>query len=156
MATLNKFNAFLEDFAEKVHNMGSDAHKFLLTNTVPNAADVTVDTVTGTCTVEATSNAPEIAAGSGYTKGGIAPTITSSAQSGGVYKLVLADATWTASGGTIGPFRYIVWYNDTGGAAATRPAVGWYDYGSAITLNDGETFTLDFDPTNGVLQGTLT
>jgi hypothetical protein len=152
MAAFVKFNAFVEDLAEKKHDLGADTLKVLLTNTAPVAGDTHVDTVTTPCTVEATSNGVEVAAGNGYTKGGNQATVSSSVQSGGTYKLVLADpATWTAAGGTIGPFRYAVLYNETGGAAATRPVIGFWDYGSSVTLQIGETFTVDFDPTNGVL-----
>ena len=152
MATFTKFNCFVEDVAEKKHNLGSDTFKVLLTNTAPNAADVRVDTDLSVCTVEATSNAPEVAAGNGYTKGGNSAAISSSAQSGGLYKLVLADpATWTASGGTIGPFRYPVLYYETAGTSDARLPVGFWDYGSSITLQIGETFTADMDPTSGVL-----
>ena len=71
--------------------------------------------------------------------------------SSGTYKLVLADpATWTAAGGSIGPFRYAVLYNDSPTSPAD-PLIGWWDYGSSITLATGETFTVDFDPTSGVL-----
>lgn len=152
MAAYVKFNCFVEDVTEKVHNLGSDTLKILLTNTAPNVADTHVDTVLTPCVVEATSNAVELAAGSGYAKGGTQATITSSSQTGGTYKLVLADVVFTAAGGTIGPFRYVVLYNETAGAAATRQVIGYYDYGSSITLNDGETFTVDFDPTTGAIQ----
>ena len=152
MATYTKFNCFVEDLAEKVHNLGADVLKVLLTNTSPNAGDTVVDTTGGVCVVKAVSNANEIAAGNGYTKGGSQATIVSSQQSGGVYKLVLNDVIFTASGGSIGPFRYVVLYNETGGTAATRPVIGYYDYGSSITLNNGETFTVDYDPTNGAIQ----
>lgn len=152
MATFTKFNSFVEAVAEKVHNLGSDTMMVLLTNTAPVAADTYVDTVSSPCIIGPSSSAVEVAAGFGYTKKGNSAAISSSAQSGGLYKLVLADpATWTASGGSIGPFRYVVLYNDTGGAAATRPVIGFWDYASSITLGVGETFTADMDPTTGVL-----
>ena len=138
MATFSKFNCFTKDVAEKVHNLGADTLKVLLTNTAPTASN----------TVKA--NLTEISAGNGYTAGGTAASITSSAQSSGTYKLVLADVVFTAAGGSIGPFRYAVIYNDTPTSPAD-PLIGWYDYGSSITLADGETLTVDFDPTNGVL-----
>jgi hypothetical protein len=137
MATLNKFNSFVEDLAEKVHNLGADTLKVALTNTAPVAGDLTWNTTAH----------PAPAAANGYTAGGNTITISSSAQTSGTYKLVLADTVFTASGGTIGPFRYAVLYNST----AAAKGIGWYDYGSSITLNDAETFTVDFDGTNGVL-----
>lgn len=151
MASFNKFNCFVEDLAEKVHNLGSDTLRVMLTNTSPNAADTIVDTDETVCQVQATSNANEIAAGNGYTKKGPAVTISASAQSGGTYKAVATDVVVTATG-AVGPFRYVVLYNDTAGTSATRPVIGWWDYGSSISLANGETFTVDFDPTNGVLQ----
>lgn len=139
MATYNKFQAFVENLAEKVHALDVDTLKVLLTNTVP----------VNTNTVKA--NLTEISAGNGYAAGGTQATVSASAQSGGTYKLVLADVVFTASGGSIGPFRYAVLYNDTPTSPA-KPLIGFWDYGSSITLNDGETFTVDFDGTNGVLQ----
>lgn len=137
MAAFNKFNSFVEALAEKVHNLGSDTLKVMLTNTAPVATN----------TVKA--NLTEIAAGNGYTAGGNTATVTSSAQTSGTYKLVLGDpATWTATGGSIGPFRYAALYNDT---ATNDELIGWWDYGSAVTLADGESFAVDFDPTTGVL-----
>lgn len=136
IATFNKFNAFVEDLAEKVHNLGSDTLRIMLTNSAPVAAN----SVKGDLT--------EISAGNGYTAGGTAATISSSAQTSGTYKLVLADVVFTASGGTIGPFRYAVLYNDT---SASDSLIGWWDYGSSITLATTETFTVDFDGTTGVM-----
>lgn len=136
MATFNKFESFVEAVAEKVHNLGSDTLKVLLTNSAPVATN----------TVKA--NLTEISAGNGYTAGGTAATISSSSQTSGTYKLVLADVVFTASGGSIGPFRYAVLYNDT---ATNDELIGWWDYGSSITLASGETFTVDFDATTGVL-----
>lgn len=139
MAAFSKFNQFVQDLAHKVHNLGSDTIKVLLTNTAPVAANAVKADLT------------EISAGNGYTAGGSAATISSSGQTSGNYKLVLADVVFTASGGTIGPFRYAVVYNDTPTSPAD-PLIGFYDYGSSITLQIGETFTVDMDATNGVLQ----
>lgn len=152
MATYNKFNSFVETIAEKIIDLGADTMMVLLTNTAPVAGDIQVDTTTTPCTVKATSNALEVAAGNGYTKKGNQAAGSTSAQTAGTYKLVLADpATWTASGGTIGPFRYAVLYSDTALTTATRPVVSWWDYGSSITLQIGETFTVDLDGAAGVL-----
>lgn len=136
MAAFNKFNSFVEALAEKAHNLGSDTLKVMLTNSAPIASN----------TIKA--NLTEISSGNGYTAGGATPTISSSSQTSGTYKLVLADVSWTASGGSIGPFRYAVLYNDT---ATNDELIGWWDYGSSLTLASGETFTVDFDPTAGVL-----
>ena len=137
MATYNKFQAFVEALAEGKHNLGSDTLKVYLSNATPDAAADAIKT-----------DLAEISAGNGYTAGGNTCSITSSSQTGGTYKLVLADpATWTATG-AIGPFRYAVLYNDT---SANDDLIAWWDYGSSITLNNGDTFTVDFDPTTGVL-----
>jgi hypothetical protein len=140
MAVFNKVNCFVEDVAEKVHNLAADTLKAALTNTAPTAAS----------TVWSVVNFPEPTTGtSGYTAGGNTLSITSSGQDpAGTYKLKLGDTVFTASGGVIGAFRYVVLYNDT---AATKPIIGYYDYGSSITLADTETFTIDFDLSNGVL-----
>jgi hypothetical protein len=138
MATFNKIYAFVEDVAEKVHNLGSDTLKVALSNTAPTTAS----------TVWSVANFPAPAAANGYTAGGNTPAISSSAQTTGTYKLTLADTVFTATAGGIGPFRYAILYNDT---AASDQIIGWYDYGSSITLNDTETLTVDFDVTNGVL-----
>jgi hypothetical protein len=135
MATFNKFNCFVEDIAEKVHNLGSDTLKIMLTNTAPVATNTVPSDIT------------EISAGNGYTTGGASVTISSSAQTSGTYKLVLADVTFTASGGAFPTARYAVLYNST----ATK-LIGWYDYGSGgFTLASGESITVDFDATTGVL-----
>lgn len=94
------------------------------------------------------ANITQLANTNGYTTGGTAASITSSAQSSGTYKLVLGDVTFTASGGSIGPFQYVVLYNDT---AAADELIGWYDYGTALTVTNGNSFTVDFDAAAGVL-----
>lgn len=135
MATFNKFYSFSEALAEKVHNLGSDTLMVALTNTVP----VNTNTVL--------ANITQIAGSGGYTTGGTAATTSSSAQTTGTYKLVLADVVFTSTG-TLGPFRYVVLYNTT---ATNDELIGWYDYGSAITPANLETFTTDFDASAGVL-----
>jgi hypothetical protein len=143
MASYNKHQIFPEDLAEKIHNLSADTLKILLTNSAPLATN----------TIK--SNLTEISAGNGYTAGGTAASITSSGHTSGTYKLVLGDVVFTASGGTIGPFRYAELYNDTPTAnsqgANADPLIAWWDYGSSITLADGESFTVDFDGTTGVL-----
>lgn len=139
MATFNKFQSFVEALAEKKHNLGSDTLKLYLTNTAPDAAADAVKADLPT----------ELSAGNGYSAGGPTVTISSSAQTGGTYKLVVADVTITASGGSVGPFRYFVLYNDT---ATNDELIGYYDYGSSITLANGESITVDFSATNGALQ----
>jgi len=133
MAAFNKFQSFVEKLAEKVHNLGSDTLTIALTNSAPVATNNQLTDITQISYTNCSARTI---------------TITSSAQTSGTYKLILADLILTASGGTVGPFRYIVIYNDT---AANDELIGWYDYGSALTLQDGETFTIDFDGTNGVL-----
>ena len=141
MAAFNKFNQFVEDLAKKVHNLGvgADTLKVMLVN---SPAPVATNSIK--------ANLTEIAAGSGYTAGGAALTISASAQTGGTYKLTINDVTITAAGGNIGPFQYVVLYNDTPTSPAD-PLIGWYDYGTPITITNGNSFTVDFDGANGVL-----
>ena len=136
MASFNKFQPFVENLAEKVFNLGADTLKVLLTNSAPAAANGVKSDLT------------EISSGNGYTAGGATASISSSAQTSGTYKLVLGDVTITASGGSIGPFRYAVLYDDT---AASDQLINFWDYGSSITLADGESITVDFDASAGVL-----
>jgi hypothetical protein len=131
MATFTKFDVFTENLAEGVHNLGSNTLKVMLTNSAPLVTN----------TVRA--NLTEISAGNGYTAGGATVTVTSSAQSSGVYSLVGNDVVFTASGGSVGPFRYAVLYNDTPTSPAD-PLIAFWDYGSSVTLASGETLTVDF------------
>lgn len=136
MASFNKFNSFVSDLAQKVHNLNSDTLKILLTNTTPVATN----------TIK--SNITEIAAGNGYIVGGVAAAFVSGTDTAGTYRLILSPAAWTASGGSVGPFEWAVLYNST---AANGNLIGWWDYGTAITLTNGNTFTVALDQTNGVL-----
>lgn len=140
MATFTKFEGFVEAVAEKVHNLGSDTLKVILTNTLP---DSTLTKATAILT-----GITQISGTNGYTTNGTAATTSSSVQTSGTYKLVLADVTFTASGGSFGTFRYAVLYNST---ATNGELIGFWDYGAAVTLTDGNSFIVDFDGTNGVL-----
>lgn len=137
MATYNKFLQFTKDLIDGVHDFDQHTFKILLTNTAP----VNTNVVKGDLT--------EISAGNGYTAGGSAVTITTSTSSGTAKATVSSDVVFTASGGAIGPFRYVVLYNDTASTPA-KPLIAWWDYGSSITLNNTETLTADFDQTNGL------
>lgn len=134
MASFNKYQKGVEALVESI-NAGSDAWKVALSNRTPVvASDATL------------SDASEISAGNGYTAGGNAATTASSSQTGGTYKLVLNSPTaWTATGGSIGPFQYAILYDST-----TDNLIGYWDYGSAVTLSVGETFTVVLDGTSGV------
>jgi hypothetical protein len=138
MATFNKFNQFVEDLAKKVHNLNADTLKVALTNTAPAAGNALFSDIT------------EITAQNGYAAGGAAASFSSGAQSSGTYKLVLNDVTFTASGGSFGPFRYVVLYNSTP-TSPLKPLIGYYDYGTGITVTTGNSFTVDLDQANGVL-----
>jgi hypothetical protein len=130
MATYNKFHQFTDDLCSAVHNFASDTIKAYLSNATPSASGDSVK-----------ADLAEIGAGNGYSAGGVTVTVTSVTQSSGTCSVAVSDpAVITASGGTIGPFQYVAFYNDT---SASDSLICWYDYGSAITLADGETFTID-------------
>jgi hypothetical protein len=136
--TFNKFNDYSEQKNRGVHNWGAHVFKWALTNTAPTAANTVLADIT------------QIAAGNGYTTGGTTTTAAIS-ETGGTTTVTLTEVVFTASGGSMGTFRYAVLYNDT----ATSPAdalVGWIDYGAAITLGAGETFTIR---ANNASPGTL-
>lgn len=131
MATFNKFNSFVEALAEKVHNLGSDTLTVALTNSSPLATNTQL------------SNITEIAytnIQNGTTTGRNLTSVTSS-QTSGTYTLDAADLTLTATG-TVPDFRYVVLYNNT---ATNDELIGWYDYGSTVSLLNGETFTITWD-----------
>jgi hypothetical protein len=134
MATYVKFQPFVEALAEKVHNLGSDQLKIALTNSAPNATDATLSQITEVSYTNLSSRDL---------------TTSTSAQTSGTYKLVIADITLTSTGGTTGPFQYVVIYNDT---STSDNLIAYFDYGSALTLGAGESLVVDFDGTDGLLQ----
>lgn len=145
MATFNKLNGFVEHLSEGVHNLGSDQLVIALSNTAPASEGTNPNSSTAACVL---ANVTQVAYTNLSTRN---ITTSTSAQTSGTYKLTLTDLVLTSSGGSTGPFRYIYIYNDTSTSPAD-PLIGYYDYGSALTLNDSETLTIDFDDTNGVLQ----
>lgn len=136
MATYNKFQNFVEDLGKGVHQLHAAGHllKVYLSNAAPSAS---LDAVK--------ADLAEISAGNGYTAGG-EDAQNDYTETTGTGTLTCVDIVWTASGGTIGPFQYAVLYNDTP-ASPLDPLIAWWDYGSATTLQVGETFTVDFGAT---------
>lgn len=134
MATFQKFNQFVEDIAKGVHNLSTGQLKVALTNTAPVAANSVYADLTSPL---ATTNL------SGATPFNV--TTTSAEQTSGTLSLVLVDLTLTATG-AVGPFRYVVLYNDTPTSPAD-PLIGFYDYGSSVTMANTETFLIDFAAT---------
>jgi hypothetical protein len=135
MASYVKYEVFVEDLIEGIHDFDAHTFKVALTNAAPNVA-----THTGLADIT------ELSAGSGYTAGGGTTTISTS-RSGGTAKAAATDVTFTASGGSIGPFRYAVLYNDS---STSDKLIAYWDYGTNLTVTTGNSFTVDFDPTNGI------
>lgn len=133
MAAFNKFNQFVEDLGDGVHQLKSTGHtlKVYASNATPDAALDLVKT-----------DLAEITAENGYPAGG-SDVQNDASESSGTLTVTGVDVVWTASGGSFGPLRYVVLYNDTP-TSPTDPLIGWWDYGSSVTVNDGETFTTDF------------
>jgi hypothetical protein len=139
MASFNKFEVFTTDLCTKVHNLNSDTLNVYLSNATPSASADSVK-----------ADLAEITIQNGYT--GPVDTQNTGSGSSGTYTVSGTKVVITASG-TVGPFQYVVLYNDTPTSPAD-PLVGWWDYGSAVTLAAGETFTVKFnnsDTTGSIL-----
>jgi len=133
--TMSKFNCFVADLGLKLHNLNTDTLKVLLTNVAPVATNAVVGDLT------------DISAGNGYSAGGPSVGSTAFSQTSGTAKLTGSNVVVTATG-AVGPFRYAALYNYT---ASGKNLIGWLDYGSSITLANTDTFTITWDPTNGIL-----
>jgi len=140
MAAFNKVNIFVQDLASGKHQMQTGTahvYKVYLTNTAPVATNTVYNTPA------------DLSTANGYTAGGASVGTITGSQTSGTFKFIGGtDPSWTASGGSIGPFEYAVLYNST---ASGTPLIGWWDYGTAITLTNGNTFTVDIDQVNGIL-----
>lgn len=133
MASFVKFDVFALNIGDGVHDLSADALTLVLSDTAPDGA---TDTVLADLVLIAEEN--------GYTATALANV--SFTESGGTASLSADDVTWTASGGSFGPFRYVCLYNDTPTSPAD-PLIGYWDYGSSITVADGESFVADFGTT---------
>lgn len=144
MAAYNKFNLFTQDVCEGVHNFKSGGQTFavMLSNTAPVATNHLYGDI----------SANELTTTGGYTVGGITSAMSDSSSSG-TEKVLATNVTWTGSGAGMGPFRYVVVYNQTP-TTPLKPLVCWFDFGSSISLNAGDTFTVSFDASNGLFQMT--
>lgn len=141
MAVFNKYNQFVADLASGVHQLQTGTTHVLrvaLSNTAPSAAHATRSQIT------------ELSTGGGYTSGGISVGTITGSQTGGTFTLNGGtDPVWTGSGAGF-TARYAILYNDTPTSPAD-PLIGWWDYGSSVTIAAGETLTVDLDQVNGIL-----
>ena len=136
MAAFNKFNVFARDVGQSVHNLQAAGHllKVYASNVAP---------IAGTHAVK--SDIAEITAQNGYPAGG-SDIQNDYTLVGAVGQCTGVDVQWIGTGGSFGPFRYIILYNDTP-TSPLDPLIGWWDYGSSITVLDTQTFTTDFGAT---------
>lgn len=130
MVAFNKFQSFVGELGLGSHDLNTHTCKVGLTNTQPNATD------------DIWGNITEISAGNGYTAGGEDSQNTYS-ESGGTGTMVGTKVVWTATG-AVGPFQYVVLYNDTQ-SSPVKPLIGWWDHGSAVSLSNGETYSVKFN-----------
>lgn len=135
MPQLQKFQDFAEQVLRAKHDFGSHVFKVALTNTAPAATATVLADITQV-------------SGGAYTAGGYVLDGVTLTETGGTAKVAITDEVITSSGGSIGPFRYAVVYNDS---SSGKPLVGFVDRGDSITLLDGEEVKVDFDPAAGVL-----
>lgn len=139
MASFNKFQQFVQDLAEKVHNLSTDQVEIYLSDATPSASADAVK-----------ADLAEIGTGNGYT--GPQDTQNTGAEATGTYTLTGTKVVITASGGSIGPFRYVVLQNTTP-TSPLDPLIGWWDYAGELTLLTGESFSVKFN--NSDTTGTI-
>jgi hypothetical protein len=138
MPTLTKFYSFVEALHEKQHSLSSDSLKWILTSDAPSLSWTQLSNVTG-----------QLSTANGYTQNDKVMTVTSSAQSLGLYTMICSNVTWTASGGNLGSgsFRYGILYNET---STSDLLIGFLDYSYLVTVASGQTFSLEFDAVAGL------
>lgn len=139
MATYNKFQDFVDQLGQGKHVLGTDVLKIALTNSAPVATNTVIANIT------------QISGTNGYTTGGTSASATW-AETSGTGTLTGTMVVFTASGGSMGPFQYVVLYNSTQ-TTPLGPLIAWWDYGSALTLANGETFSVKFN--NSATTGSI-
>lgn len=143
MALYTKFNRFVTDVANGVHDLGSDTLQLALTDTAPLATHTVLSEITQS--IYTNLNSPFTLTTISSTANPLLPY---------EYELKVADFTISAAGGDAAAFRYIVVYNATT-VHATDPLIGWWDYGSSLPLLDGQSLDIDIDAlTNRLLTFT--
>jgi len=130
MAAYNKIEGFVGYLTTKIIDCNADQWDVYLSNTTPSASADNVKADLAAITEE--NNYAE------------ADAQNTSSEASGTATIVGVDIVFTASGGTFGPFRYVVIFDETVSSPVVDPLIAWWDYGSAITPADGETFTVDF------------
>ena len=133
MSAFNKFQDYQEQLHLAKHDFSAAGHVFKVyaTNAAPSAS---LDAVK--------ADLAEITPQFGYPAAGSDIQNTLS-ETGGTATVAATDVVWTAAGGSFGPLQYIPLFNETQTSPAD-PLVGWWDYGSSVTVLDTETFTVDF------------
>lgn len=134
MATFTKITDFTFMCGKGYYSFSTHNFKMALTDTAPSASD-TVYLPGSLHPVPANAN--------GYTPGGYMLTKTWSITNSVSRLIASVNIVVTATTGGIGPFRYVILYDDSMVAPIVDGLVGFMDYGSSISLAVNETFTID-------------
>ena len=130
MVAFNKFEQVVEDKEEGVYTSSTDQFTVALTNAAnaPVASNAVLADLTEISYTNLSSRDL---------------TTSSSGQTSGTFLQLFTDLVLTASGGAVAAFRYVIIYDNTP-TSPLDPLHNYYDFGSDLTLNDGESLTIDF------------
>lgn len=139
MATFSKIQDFVEQLGLARHNLSTNTLKVALARSTdpPTAADTVLADITQPT-------------GTGYAA---IDTQNTWAESSGTATLTGTKCVFTAGGANWQSFRYVMLYNDDT-STPTDQLIGYWDYGSDLTLGSGETFSVKFnnsDTTGSIL-----
>lgn len=133
------YNSAREYIGDGTIDLDTNTFKMLLTSNsyTPNPANTVYADITN-----------QVANGNGYTTGGATLTSVTWTHTGTTATWDAADVSWTATGGTIGPIRNAVIYDDT---SASKVLVCYCILDSGdINVTNGSTFTVAFNA-SGIL-----